>query len=212
MWLYDLALKRYRNKETGRLLSNGQMQGLRDKFIEAQQTEARDLAAKLASRSMEWPEYELKFRDRIKAAYVDSYVLAKGGRKNMTPTDWGRLGSMIKAQYQYGSMFAQQIVNGELSEAMIAHRSSSFMLTASHAYHVGRAASFDLVLPTYPRDGSQKCFYNCGCEWRIVDLGNTVEATWVRHLDDSCETCERNEQIYNPYRVIKPAGARKIAA
>lgn len=207
-WIYNLALKRYQNQATGRILSVKDMEGLRDRFIEAQQDKAREMASKLAARTMTMQQYERQFRDAIKAAYVDSYALGIGGRKNMTFTDFGRLGAMIKAQYQYAHLLAAQIANGQLSEAMIAHRSASFITMAGHAYHMGRAATFSISLPVYPRDGSQDCLYNCRCEWHISEDGDTVTAYWVRFSGRSCTACESNANLYsesNPYTIRRAA-------
>lgn len=209
-WQYNKASHRYKNLDTGRYLSRPQMVSLRDKWIDYNQTTVRDAAAKLADGRMTLQEFEIIFRDRIKASYVDSYALGVGGRNNMTSQDFGRIGQMVRGQYQYAHLLAGQIANGELSLSMITHRVGSFMLSAAHAFFYGLAASWGLNLPFYPCDLSQSCLFNCRCEWVISETETQILAEWVREDGDSCDTCLYNEALYgerSPYTIDKPQAA-----
>jgi hypothetical protein len=156
-WTYDKRLKRYRETETGRLLSVDQQRKLHQKFIDTQKRITDDIATRLSAKSITLQQAQREFRERIKIVYVDEYALGIGGRNMMTPTDFGRLGAMIKTQYNYAQLMFQEIARGEHSERMLQHKFGNYLESGGQAYERGYALSYGYELPTYPRDGSQTC-------------------------------------------------------
>lgn len=122
-WRWEPALRRYRNTRTGRFLSNDGMRGLRDAFISSLYDDANQVAGRLARREITLNGWLAEARKISAAANIDLYILARGGRKRMTPQDWGWLGSQIKRQYrEYLQPFAQAIADETLTEAQAARR------------------------------------------------------------------------------------------
>lgn len=203
-WEWVKSAKRYRNQDTGRFMSTSQMRGLRDTFLEKQSEYATELSSQLAKGDITAQEWEAAMRERIKAIFIDEYALGAGGRNALDYADYGRLGAMIKEQYQYLHLMMGQVLRGELSERMIAYRSGNFFQSAYRAFQRAIAAAYGIELPTYPRDGTQICKHNCRCEWIIKETSTHINATWDANDDDGiCDTCENNALIYNPLRFQK---------
>jgi hypothetical protein len=51
-------------------------------------------------------------RDQIKSMHVNAAASAMGGRDQMTQSNWGQVGQIVKGQYAYLDNFAEQIANG----------------------------------------------------------------------------------------------------
>ena len=100
-WQWDDRSKRYRNTESGRFISQRTAVKLRDAYTAGKVADADRLSRKLVNREINLQEWTLEMRRQIKDAYVNQYMLARGGKNNMTQADWGRVGGLIHGQYHY---------------------------------------------------------------------------------------------------------------
>jgi hypothetical protein len=121
-WVWDDRSKRYRNTESGRFISQRTAIKLRDAYTAGKVADADRLSRRLVNRQVSVQEWTLEMRRQIKDAYVNQYMLARGGRNNMTQEDWGRVGGLIHGQYHYLNGFARDIDQGKLSEGQIRTR------------------------------------------------------------------------------------------
>jgi hypothetical protein len=67
------------------------------------------LADQLKSGAIGLAEWQAGMRDMILSELTNAMILAKNGRDNITPADWGFVGSQAKKQYQYLDNFAADI-------------------------------------------------------------------------------------------------------
>lgn len=204
-WIFNQDAKRYRNPESGKSVNPRQAVALRDDFISFVSFDPPSSSELLAKGDITIQEWELSMRKRIKQSYLDEFTLGKGGRNNLTTANLDDVGNLLKKQFDFLHRFAEQIKNGELSEAQIQNRSNQYINSSTQAYELGKTASFGMPnLPQYPADGSQICRSNCKCRWEIQENEEDWQATWV--LDpaaEHCETCEGNTQRWNPLIIHK---------
>jgi hypothetical protein len=78
-------------------------------------------------------------REEMKREYLRLYMLAVGGKSQMTYSDYGRVGAMLKEQYKYFNGFLQDIAAGNLSEAQIRARLNMYFNSAREAYEKAHA-------------------------------------------------------------------------
>ncbi|MCH8290213.1 hypothetical protein IH992_03800 [Candidatus Poribacteria bacterium] len=208
-WIFNQDTKRYRNPESGKSVTQRQAVTLRDDFIAFIEFDPPSPSQQLAKGDMTIQEWELEMRKRIKQSYLDEFALGKGGRNNLTTANLDDLGNLLKRQFDFLHNFAEQIKNGELSEAQIQNRSNQYLSSSTQAYELGKTASFGMpTLPQYPADGSQQCRSNCKCKWEIEEDEEEWRATWVLNpAAEHCETCEGNAQRWNPL-VVRKSQAR----
>jgi hypothetical protein len=206
-WQYDEKSRRYRSQETGRYLSNAQMLKARDGFTDAMKGRAADLATRRAEGDLSANAWEREMRSLIKNAHVDMAALGRGGRRQMAPADWGRVGAAIREQYSYLGRFADDTAN--LSEAQVRARAGLYVSSSQVAYERGRAAAWDVTLPQHPGDHSTACGSNCRCSWLLEEAeGGAVRATWqVNGAAESCPDCVENGRRWNPLIVQAASGA-----
>lgn len=218
-WEWNQRSKTYRNTETGYRLTQRRLLALRDELtakLLADNERAMgliaargvdELADGLVDGSMTVQRWLLDMRDAVKNGFLSQYMLAKGGKNNMTFADYGRIGRMLApdGQYRYLQGFAEQIAAGELSAAQIRARSRLYINATVQAYERGKAAAYGMPnLPEYPADGSQQCRANCRCSWSIAEFDDRWECTWVVDTAaESCEDCVENGRRWAPLVINK---------
>ena len=140
--------------------------------------------------------WEIGMRQAITATVVTQYALGRGGYANMGDLDWDEVDTILLTQFQFLNGFSVAISLGELSEAQIAARSRLYFSPTVQAFEIGRAKSFDtaLALTVWPGDCSSVCCAYDKCFWLILDLGDTIECTWIRTVLESCSTCINRER------------------
>lgn len=197
-WKWDEKARRYRGPN-GRFIGKARMLALRDTFVDAAKESVGQLAARVAQ-----PGWIDAMREQLKQVYIDQYCLGRGGRNAMTPSDWGRVGNMLKEQYRYLNNFAGDIAAGKLSEAQIAARAKLYMASSTQAYEKGKAYGMGVPpLPAYPGDHSTECGAQCKCEWDIQEWPNEYRAYWRLRPAEHCNTCLERSQKWAPYRIPK---------
>lgn len=205
-WVWDTASRRYRDVENGRWISHETVASIRNDLAAFQRTWA-DTAASAMTRG-DWTvrRWELEIRERLKTVYLAEYMLGRGGRNVMTQADYGRVGAMLKEQYDFLRGFALDVQAGLLSEAQIAARTQLYHESAVQAFERGKAVAYsaDLILPAYPADGRTRCRSRCRCRWSIQETKTRWKAYWrVSARAENCRDCLRRAQEYNPYVQLK---------
>jgi hypothetical protein len=205
-WEWDTERKRYVYVETRRALSRRREMALRHELSESQHAWADDAAAQLRLGHWTIQKWEREARDRVKLVHLAEYMFGRGGKANMTPSDYGRVGRLIRTQYDYLHGFAGDIVNGSLSEARIADRLSKYFDAGTLAFERGRQEAYgSLILPCYPADGGTECLMRCKCRWQITQAKTQWTCRWRRSASESCPGCIAREGRYNPYIQRRPS-------
>lgn len=209
-WIPDR--KRYRDEQSGRLLTERRMHTLRDRWVKDLKSRVRDLADGLDEGTLQVGDWERQMRQIVKDAHVDQYQLGRGGRNVMTQRDWGRLGRALRTQYEYLNGFARDIADGKLSTAQIKSRAAMYLDSTRQSFDRGRERAYGaLRLPAYPADGKTACRANCRCVWTIRETKKEWRATWkVNASAEHCADCLRRAARWNPYVQTKEQGSNMV--
>jgi len=204
-WQWDDRAKRYRDTATGRFITQRKAVTLRDYYIEAKKSEMDALSRRLVDKEINLAQWTLEMRQQVKDTYINEYMLARGGRNNMTQADWGRIGAMVKKQYQFVDNFARDIDAGKVSGGQIQTRARMYVDSGTQAFERAKTESLGLPpLPAYPGDGQTVCRANCQCAWDIQDNGDHWAATWQLGIAEHCPDCVSNSERWNPLVIQKP--------
>lgn len=103
----------YRSKVTGRILPNARVRSVLDAYVDNSGDVSNRLGTLLRERTISLKDWQLQMRAHIKETHINAAVSAKGGYAQMTQSDWGRVGQIIRKQYQYLDRFAEQIADGK---------------------------------------------------------------------------------------------------
>lgn len=174
-------------------------------LYEAEQiSSVQDLAYRLRDGDITIQQWTLQMREKIKRTHIVNYIIARGGVSRMTQSDWGRLGFVLRGQYQYLQRFAGEIAAGQLTLGQIQARSALYINAARQSYERGKTqGARNITLPAYPGDGSSECFTNCRCRWSIKEFEDRYECTWKLSEAEHCPTCLQRSQIWRPIVIYK---------
>jgi hypothetical protein len=105
---------RYRDRATGKFVSELSVRGDLDKYIDAKNKGLDALTNQLRNREISLADWQLQMRAEIKSAHLNAAMVARGGRDQMTPADWGRTGRELRNQYEYLDKWAADIASGKV--------------------------------------------------------------------------------------------------
>jgi len=147
-WAWNEAARRYYNPATGRFLTRTQALGFVEQSLAATASATDLLANYVANDLLAVADWRLLMREEIKGEYIRQACLGRGGRAQMTQSDWGLVGSQIKEQYRYLDGFAREVAEGRLSEAQIRSRAQMYTNSAREAFEsmqqrVAEASGYD---------------------------------------------------------------------
>lgn len=130
---YDKKTKRYKDSR-GRFIPLKKVRFEIDKFIQEVAKKAGQIAVELTAGRIVIAVFQKQLRDVLKAAYTVAGSVAKGGWKQMSPSDWGKIGAKTKKQYGFLNNFALKIADGSLSIKQIEARAKSYPKSARTVY------------------------------------------------------------------------------
>lgn len=109
---WNQTAHRYYDLDTGVFVSKTVIRDSLENLMDLSALKMDALSEKLQAGTISLADWQSGMMQQIKAAHVASSALANGGWAQMTQSDWGYVGSLIKEQYQYLRNFSQQIANG----------------------------------------------------------------------------------------------------
>lgn len=110
---WNANARRYVYLPTGRFVAANDLRAAVDTVIDATTQDIRALAQQLVDGTLTIAQWQSRMQGDLKALYVACGVAAGGGFAQMSQSDYGYLGSLIKPQYQYLRDFAAQIASGQ---------------------------------------------------------------------------------------------------
>lgn len=183
--VWDSKANRYRDQQ-GRFVARTTITEARNRIVNDTQQKLRAISQQFLDGKISLAEWQTSFKDIIKAAHTLAAGIAMGGKANMTAADWGRVGQMIRVQYEALNRFALQIEAGKkLSMGRVDHYAASIRSTFLNAERL-RQPQFAVarwvrtkrescedcreqerrgvqLLSTFPRIGTLRCRHRCGC-------------------------------------------------
>lgn len=192
-FVWNVAQARYRDVATGRFVSRSVVISLLRESMLSAGSEAKVLGAEVSAGRLSVKDFGKLFRREVQDEFTRQYIIGRGGLGSMTQSDWGRLGRMLRDQYEFAAGFEKDIPN--LSLAQIQNRAEMYMKASGSAFEQGqrqsmresgktkerwqlgdaehcddceRLAGMGWVeigtLPTVPRAGGTACLVNCECQ------------------------------------------------
>lgn len=197
-WSYDAATKSFID-ESGTRMTENELNAVRDQYLDAMDSLMETYAQNLASGAWPMSQFEAEMRRRLKDAHIAEYVLGRGGVAQMTPSDYGRIGAVLKKQYKYLRGFLNDVEAGKETAGQATNRAKNFLGSARQSFSRGRGKSYGLDLPCHPADGGTSCHGNCRCEWNIEEDDEEYRAYWIVNAEKSCDDCKARARQYGPY-------------
>lgn len=127
---------RYINS-AGRFVTRAEIRSALDGAIQSAQGTIRSLAEQLRTGQISLAEWQISMAQEIKSAHLASAAVARGGFAQLTQSDLGRAGQLIRRQYEYLGNFARQIERGEVVlDGRFLNRAALYGEAPRATYHV----------------------------------------------------------------------------
>lgn len=104
---------RYVDLDTGRFVSNVAIRDSLESMMDLSALNMNALTQSLVDGKISLADWQTSMMVEIKSAHVAAASLANGGWAQMTQSDWGAAGQMIRTQYDYLRNFANEIASGK---------------------------------------------------------------------------------------------------
>lgn len=179
------ALKRY-IAPNGRIVSQAQVRAALDEALRAADAEAQALAAQLRAGAISLVEWEAAMRVLVKDVQLYGVASAAGGWAQLTPREFGRIGSLTRMQYDRLYNFARQIASGEqrLDGSMIV-RASLYAKSGRNAFY----RQLDVEMTEIEMDQERNILHpadHCGDCVAMASLGWVPRGTLIRVGERQC--------------------------
>ncbi len=138
---YSKSARQYRDNRTGRFLSTEQAKGLIEKQITAIAEDIGTIGDLFAQDLISLQTWESETAQALKTLHIQSYVLGKGGMRQMTDADYRNISDKLRYQFQKLRGFSQDIINEGMSEAQFNARLDLYTSAARSSYENGRRAA-----------------------------------------------------------------------
>jgi hypothetical protein len=183
---YDPASRRYRSVGTGQYVTSKQVRAAVDTVIDGYQADVVAVASKLQAGELSLAEWQLQTAQALKALHVATAAAANGGFNNMSQSDYGFVGSLVKKQYAYLRDFAGDIASGKQLVA-----SSSFLARVK-LYAQAARGTYESVAT------------------RAAKIGGVLKAKRELGAADSCPGClGEAKRGWVPIEEVAPIGSQE---
>lgn len=188
---FDEASQRYRLIRTGHYVARQEIKRMLLSVVDGTKADLRRLAARMAEGSINIGQWQRETAATLKSLHLAAHAAARGGFGNLTPADYGRVGSTLRFVYGRLSGFALDVEQGRLSGPQIEARAALYGAHGNATFEAGRRYGAEVSgkteerrvlgaaehcedcvlaallkwqpLGTLPEIGSLQCLANCRC-------------------------------------------------
>lgn len=108
---WDAASGRYRDR-SGRFLSGAVVRGAVDNVADLSSQRTADLSQRLLDGNLSLADWQNGLMQEAKAVHVAAGIAARGGKVQMSQSDYGAIGRRLRDEYGYIRQFARDIAGG----------------------------------------------------------------------------------------------------
>lgn len=206
-WNWNRTAKRYQNTETGQFLSQSRALELVGQSLTSAGNRSLRLAELAADGGISPIDWRNSFRQELKEEYIRQSMLGRGGRLQMTQSDWGAIGRRLQPQYELMDQMMVKVAGGEFSAAQLKVYQDDYLKSARQVYERSYAVSQGVPLgqlPEVPADGQQICSSGCKCNWSFEEFEDRWECTWnLEPGAKHCDSCLANSVNWSPLVILK---------
>jgi hypothetical protein len=173
---YVVNAGQYQDTDSGRFINQDRLEELLAEETGRLRARLRGHARVYQRGNIDIPEFQLRMAESIKRAHLRIAELAVGGRSQMTPAVFGRIGRTLRDEYGHLANFGTALEEG-MSDRMLLHRAGSYAraieITFSRTWlYSSQIAGFDLFMRSLDA-GADHCpscpRYDTGGQWVGAD-------------------------------------------
>ncbi len=112
-YLWNEAGHNYIDRKTGRFVSRQVIRDQLDNVIDASSQVMRAISQQLRDGDISLAEWQTQMMQQIKTTHLAGGAMQRGGWQQMTQADFGRVGQIVRREYDFLRTFAEQIASGQ---------------------------------------------------------------------------------------------------
>jgi hypothetical protein len=142
---------------SGRFVSKAEVRGAIDTALQQESARAVRLAEELRGGVISLQTWRSEMRAMVKSVHIYSAAMAKGGFAQMTATDYGRVGAIVRSEYGFLENFAAKIADGRLPlDGRLTQYAAQYAQAGRKTYHqteravmkaAGKTMEFNILHP-----------------------------------------------------------------
>jgi hypothetical protein len=110
---WNEAANRYVDLESGRFISSSKVRDALEQVMDQSALNMNALSQQLVDGGISLADWQAGMLQNIKLAHTAAGASAGGGWAQMSQSDWGAVGQLVREQYDYLRNFSGQIASGE---------------------------------------------------------------------------------------------------
>lgn len=160
--------------------------------------ESDNLASRMFTGGISIGQWQEEMKTIIRGVHSSAAAIGGGGWDEMTPAQWGRLGTPLREQYEWLKGFSEFVSENKETMSLKAIQARSRLYgegAGGTAVIIEAGPTLEQLLPWLPRDGSTECLVRCRCMWELDVIGTQpdgsqeVTAIWTLNPAEHCDTC-----------------------
>jgi hypothetical protein len=200
---------RYRDTKTGRFVSPTVIRSELDTLIDnASKGVAEQLTTQLRDGAINLQDWQLAMMKHVKQTTLAAVALERGGFNNMSLSDYGRAGQLIRTQYDYLQNFANEIESGKQRlDGTAMARAALYTKSAREAFYVSKQAhgvAAGLTHVRSIRNSRDSCRECLDLDHKIFRIGDPAYKLPGRRLCSKNCLCTEEYLVFDgiDYRVV----------
>jgi hypothetical protein len=167
-YTWDAEERRFRDR-WGRYVARSEVRAALDRYTDNLQAEVGDITEQLVAGQLDIGSWQLRMEALIKRGHVAATEIAKGGKAQVGPREWGKTGAILRQEYAYLARFARQLEDGRPVNGGTVARAKM--------YAIAPTATYENLL-------------------RDDDIANGFDIERrIRHSNNSCDNCVEYEDM-----------------
>jgi hypothetical protein len=198
---FDTRTGRYRDA-SGKFLPAERVRRIIDATLLSHTKAVTALAEQLRQRALSLPEWERRMRQEVKAIHLYSAMAGRGGRQQLTQSDYGRIGREIRRQYTYLRRFADEIQRGaQRLDGTFVNRARLYAQSGRSQFEATRRVGMrergmtewrNVLRPAEHCTGSNSCTEASALGWQPIGKGFGLPGSRRCVTSCRCELSYRN--------------------
>ncbi len=103
----------YADQKTGRFVSRKLIRDQLDKVVDASSQVMRALSQQLRDGDISLADWQIGMMQQIKTGHLAAAAMQKGGWQQLSQSDFGRVGQIVRREYGFLRSFAEDIASGK---------------------------------------------------------------------------------------------------
>jgi hypothetical protein len=141
-YTYDRSMAVYRD-ENGREVPREDVRADAQYHALMASNQLKNLTRKALAKEMTADEFEERFSAILKKAHIQAGIAGRGGKENTHLIHYGAIGRELKEQYRFMRQFANDMVDGKLTEKQAIARAGQYGASTLKSYSVAELSAIE---------------------------------------------------------------------